>query len=126
MLGTLIKYSARSFRARVAWLFYLSLLTVLFAGRLSAQVATYGFEDGTADGWSSFNGASVPVATNAVAEAGSFSLLTTTNSSGGSSGPSLSLNSILLPGAKYTITAFVQLTWGSCDERQLHDSAHRS
>ena len=54
----------------------------------------------------------MPVATNAVAEAGSFSLLTTTNSSGGSSGPSLSLNSILLPGAKYTITAFVQLTSG--------------
>ena len=113
MLGTLIKYSARSFRGRTAWLFSISLLTVLFAGRVSAQVvATYGFEDGTADGWSSFNGASVPVATNAIAEAGSFSLLTTTNSSGASSGPSLSLNSILLPGAKYTITAFVQLTSG--------------
>ena len=89
-------------------------------------VATYGFEDGTADGWSSFNGASTPVATNAAAYAGSFSLLTTTGSSG-AGGPSISLSSVLLAGAKYTITGFVQLTPGeSCDQRELHDQAQRS
>jgi len=91
----------------------LSLLVFFCAGSLRAQtVATYGFEDGTDQGWTSFNGATTPVATNATAEAGSFSLLTTTNSSGASSGPSLALNSILLAGAQYTITGFVQLTPG--------------
>src|SRR5579862_6769822 len=114
MLGTTIKYVESAFQSRNARLFCLaSLLAVLCGGHLSAQVvASYNFEDGTADGWSSFNGATVPVATNAAAEAGSFSLLTTTNSSGASSGPSLSLNSTLLAGAKYTITGFVQLTPG--------------
>jgi endo-1,4-beta-xylanase len=85
---------------------------LLFAGHLSAQtVATYSFEDGTADGWTSFNGASTPVATNAAAYAGSYSLLTTTGS-GGAGGPSISLSSILQAGAKYTITGYVQLTSG--------------
>jgi endo-1,4-beta-xylanase len=114
MFGTARKYVSRSsWKPLASALTAVALLTVFASSRLSAQVvATYGFEDGTADGWSSFNGATVPVATTAAAEAGSFSLLTTTNSTGGSSGPSLSLNSILLPGAKYTITAFVQLTSG--------------
>ena len=90
----------------------LFLFTVLFAGPICAQtVATYGFEDGAADGWSSFNGASTPVATNAASHGGSFSLLTTTSSSG-AGGPSISMSSVLLPGAKYTITGFVQLTPG--------------
>src|SRR6202041_3273843 len=85
---------------------------IFSCGRLGAQtVATYGFEDGTADGWSSFNGASTPVASNAAAYAGSYSLLTTTSSSG-SGGPSISLSSVLLPGAQYTITGYVQLTSG--------------
>ena len=112
MLGTIIKYAESASRSRNVRLFCLiSLLTVLSAGSLSAQViATYSFEDGAPDGWSSFNGASVPVASNAAAESGSFSLLTTTG--GPSSGPTLSLNSILQPGAQYTITAFVQLTAG--------------
>ena len=114
MFGSVIKYCLRSFRIRSASLSCsITLLTVLMAAPLNAQVvASYSFEDGSADGWSSFNGATVPVATNAAAEAGSFSLLTTTNSSGSSSGPSLSLSSTLLAGAKYTITAFVQLTPG--------------
>src|ERR1700723_44096 len=114
MFGSVIKYCLRSFRIRSTSLSCsITLLTVLMAAPLNAQVvASYSFEDGSADGWSSFNGATVPVATNAAAEAGSFSLLTTTNSSGSSSGPSLSLGSTLLAGAKYTITAFVQLTPG--------------
>jgi endo-1,4-beta-xylanase len=88
------------------------VFALLFAGHLSAQtVVTYSFEDGTADGWTSFNGASTPVATTAAAYAGSYSLLTTTGS-GGAGGPSISLNSILLPGATYTITGYVELTAG--------------
>ena len=60
------------------------------AWRADAQtVATYNFEDGTADGWISFFGATTPVATNAAAYAGSYSLLTTTSSSG-TGGPSIS------------------------------------
>jgi endo-1,4-beta-xylanase len=44
------------------------LLVLLCCAGLSAQVvATYSFEDGTADGWTSFNGASTPVATTAAA-----------------------------------------------------------
>ena len=80
---------------------------------VSAQVATtYTFADGTADGWVSFNGASLPVASSAAAFSGSsFSLLTTTNSSG-AGGPSVSLNGVLLAGAQYTITGWVQLTGG--------------
>ncbi len=80
-----------------------ALLTVTIAmlgsGYLRSQtVATYDFEDGTAEGWGSFYGASTPVATNAAAYTGSYSLLTTT-ASAGHGGPSISLNSVLLPGA---------------------------
>jgi endo-1,4-beta-xylanase len=90
----------------------ITFLVLLYGTHLGAQtVATYGFEDGTADGWGSFNGASTPVATNAAAYAGSYSLLTTTGA-GGAGGPSVSLNSILLAGAKYSITGYVQLTSG--------------
>jgi endo-1,4-beta-xylanase len=96
--------------SRVSYL--ILVLALLFASRLGAQtVATYSFEDGTADGWTSFNGASTPVATTAAAYAGSYSLLTSTSSSG-SGGPSISLNGVLLPGAQYTITGYVQLTSG--------------
>ena len=50
---------------------------------LRAQVvATYDFEDGTAQGWTSFNGATAPASTTAAAYSGSHSLLTSTGSSG--------------------------------------------
>ena len=89
-----------------------AVFALLCATEMSAQVvATYTFEDGTADGWTSFYGASTPVATNAAAYSGSYSLLTTTSSSG-TGGPSISLNSVLLPGAQYTITGYVELTPG--------------
>ncbi len=80
---------------------------------VNAQVvATYSFADGTADGWTSFNGASNPVASSAAAYPGSsFSLLTATSASG-AGGPSIALNTVLLAGAQYTITAWVQLTSG--------------
>src|SRR6202034_1304095 len=50
-------------------------------------------------------------ASNAAAEAGSFSLLTTTGATG-QGGPSVLASSILQAGAKYTITCFVQMTPG--------------
>lgn len=114
MFGSAIKYSPRSFRnRRISLSCSISLLTVLFAAHLDAQtIATYTFSDGTADGWTSFNGASTPVASNAAAYTGSsYSLLTATNSSG-AGGPSISLNSVLQAGAKYTITGYVMLTSG--------------
>jgi endo-1,4-beta-xylanase len=96
------------------WIAFVSCVVaaLLCAGRLEAQtVQTYSFEDGTADGWTSFNGASTPVASNAAAQAGSFSLLTTTGATG-QGGPSVLANGFLQAGAKYTITGFVQLTPG--------------
>jgi endo-1,4-beta-xylanase len=113
MFGSTIKYTARSFRDRSVSLFcVVALFIFLFAGHMGAQtVVTYGFEDGTADGWTSFNGASTPVATNVIAHSGSFSLLTTTSSSG-AGGPSIMVSNLLLPGATYTITGFIQLAPG--------------
>ncbi len=90
----------------------LLMFALLTTSYLSAQtVATYSFDDGTADGWTSFNGASTPVATNAAAYSGSYSLQTTTNSSG-QGGPSISVTSLLQPGAQYTITGYLMLTPG--------------
>ncbi|HEX8711527.1 MAG TPA: endo-1,4-beta-xylanase [Terracidiphilus sp.] len=87
-------------------------LTVFPAELLHAQtVATYNFDDGTADGWVSFFGASTPVASNAAAYTGSYSLLTSTSSTG-TGGPQITLNSVLQAGATYTITGYVELTNG--------------
>ncbi|MGB9456599.1 MAG: endo-1,4-beta-xylanase [Bryobacteraceae bacterium] len=87
-------------------------LAVVSATPAGAQVvAQYDFEDGTSQGWSSFNGASTPVNSTAAAYTGTHSLLTTTGSSG-AGGPSILLSSVLLPGAKYTITGYVMLTSG--------------
>jgi endo-1,4-beta-xylanase len=90
------------------------------AQQLPQQVAQYTFEDGTADGWTSFFDASAPTySTTATAasdpDGGTGSLLTTVNytSSGGGGGPALNLSSLnLLPGATYTITGYVMLTSG--------------
>ena len=71
---------------------------------LSAQVvATYDFEDGTAQGWTSFNGATNPASSTAAAYSGSHTLLTTTGPSG-QGGPSIDVGTVLQAGAKYTIT----------------------
>ena len=89
-----------------------AVFVLFFASRLGAQtVAAYSFEDGTADGWASFNGASTPAATNAAAESGSFSLVTTTGSTG-QGGPSILMTGVLQPGATYSITGFVELASG--------------
>ncbi|MGB2592683.1 MAG: carbohydrate binding domain-containing protein, partial [Candidatus Acidiferrum sp.] len=92
--------------------FVLTVCVLLWAGNVHAQtVLTNSFEDGTADGWTSFNGATTPVATTAAAYSGSYSLLTTTSASG-AGGPSISLNGVLQAGAQYTITGYVILTGG--------------
>ena len=112
MLGTHIKYTFHHFSMRRAGILCSISLLIILCASLNAQVvATYGFEDGTADGWSSFNGASTPVATSAAAHGGTFSLLTTTGSTG-AGGPSIMVSNVLQAGAKYTITGFVQLTPG--------------
>jgi endo-1,4-beta-xylanase len=112
MLGSVGSYTHSSSRNRIVLVFATVVVALLCSSHLRAQtVATYNFEDATADGWSSFNGASTPVPTNAAAYAGSYSLLTTTGSTG-SGGPSISLNTVLQAGAKYTITGYVMLTAG--------------
>jgi endo-1,4-beta-xylanase len=90
----------------------ITLLFLLSSRPAAAQVVlTYDFEDGTAQGWGSFNGASTPTNSTAAASSGTHSLLTSTNSSGASSGPSIQLTG-LIPGATYTITGHVMLTAG--------------
>jgi endo-1,4-beta-xylanase len=88
-------------------------LALCAAMPVGAQVvATYTFADGTADGWTSFNGASTPVASSTVAYSGSSYSLYTTTSSSGAGGPSISVSSVLLAGAQYTITGWIQLAAG--------------
>lgn len=88
------------------------VLALMCSAAVHAQtIATYDFEDGTAEGWTSFYGASTPVATNAAAYSGSYSLLTTTSATG-TGGPQIVLNSVLQAGAKYSITGYVMLTNG--------------
>jgi endo-1,4-beta-xylanase len=88
-------------------------LALLCATQASGQtVTTYDFENGNAQGWVSFNGASTPISTNAAAYTNSSSLLTTTNSSGSSSGPSIPLTTVLQAGTTYTITGYLRLTSG--------------
>ena len=106
---------SRSFarQNRINWLVCsLIVSAILVVARADAQtVATYSFEDGTAQGWSSFNGATAPAATNAASDQGSYSLVTTTGSTG-QGGPSINVGGVLQAGAKYTITGYVRLTNG--------------
>ncbi|HUK00845.1 MAG TPA: endo-1,4-beta-xylanase [Steroidobacteraceae bacterium] len=77
----------------------------------NAQVVDqYDFEDGSAQGWSSFNNASAPANSTDAAESGTHSLLTLSNSAG-QGGPGIQLTN-LIPGATYTITGFLMLTSG--------------
>lgn len=101
-------------RIRIAPVCFATLvLPLLVAAQVKAQtvVATYTFEDGTADGWTSFNGASTPEASSAAAHEGNFSLLTTTGS-GGAGGPGITMSTVLQAGATYTITGWVKLASG--------------
>ncbi len=92
--------------------FLLCSLALFGTAPAGAQVvATYDFEDGTAEGWTSFFGASTPTATTAAAYTGTHSLLTTTGA-GNTGGPGITVSSVLLPGATYTITGYVRLTSG--------------
>lgn len=107
-------YPKQGWRKLSLWML---VLAVLGAQALTAQtVATYTFADGTVDGWTSFYGASTPVATTAASYpgAGNYSLLTYTgtSSSGSTGGPSITVNSVLQAGATYTITGYVMLVSG--------------
>jgi endo-1,4-beta-xylanase len=105
-----MRYALNTFMVCVLALAY---ALVVSPARASAQVVlSSDFEDGTAQGWTSFNGASTPTNSTDVAESGTHSLLTSTNSSGASSGPSMNLSKVLLAGAKYTITGWVRLSSG--------------
>ena len=102
------------------------LICLCYIGPASAQVvAQYGFEDATAQGWASFNGASAPAATTVAAHSGTQSLLTTTNSSG-AGGPGIQLQlTNLVPGATYQITGFVMLATGADSHECKSDRAPR-
>jgi endo-1,4-beta-xylanase len=105
----LIYHSIRRYRKLIVAA--AALTAACFLGPALAQVLiTYDFEDGTAQGWTSFNGASLPANSTAAAFSGTQSLLTTTNSSG-AGGPSIHLTN-LVPGATYQITGHVLLTSG--------------
>jgi len=96
----------------VGFIVFAPVLPILCTASLHGQtIATYDFENGDAQGWTSFYFASTPVSTNAAAYTGSYSLLTITGS-GGTGGPSLSMSSILVAGAKYSITGYLRLTSG--------------
>jgi endo-1,4-beta-xylanase len=89
-----------------------ALALLLMASPLQAQVvATYDFEGGTAQGWTSFYGAVGPTNTTAAAYTGTHSLMTTTSASG-TGGPQINLTSVLQAGAQYTITGWVRLASG--------------
>ncbi|HVT99842.1 MAG TPA: carbohydrate binding domain-containing protein, partial [Acidobacteriaceae bacterium] len=99
-------------RIRFAFCAAAALTLLLVASPLRAQVvATYDFEDGTAQGWTSFYNASTPVNTASIAHAGAHSLSTTT-SAAGTGGPQINLTSVLQAGAQYTITGWVRLASG--------------
>jgi endo-1,4-beta-xylanase len=95
------------------YLSIVALSSALLAGypARASVIATYDFENGTVQGWTSFSGAATPANSTAEAFSGTHSLLTTTSSSGGG-GPGISLSTILLPGATYTITGELMLTAG--------------
>src|ERR1700721_728396 len=115
MLSALYVCKPRFLLNRIASMFLGVLAIVLMGGGLlrAQVVATYTFNDGTADGWTSFNGSSTPTASSAETDGGaSFSLLTETNPTNGQGGPSINLPTGVQAGAQYTITGFVRLASG--------------
>ncbi len=110
----LAKILYRSVRGSLAAALVVAGMMALMSaqGLLAQTVATYNFDDGTADGWVSFNGATTPTATTAAAYTGQYSLMTTTGATG-QGGPSISLSGVLQAGAQYTITGYVELAPGS-------------
>src|SRR5579863_9479916 len=108
--------SARQLLCRIEWRLSAVIPTTfvclaLFSFPAHAQiVGQYDFEDGTVQGWTGFNGASVSNST-AAAESGTHSLLAITNSVG-QGGPGIQVANLLLPGATYQITGWVMLTSG--------------
>ena len=97
---------------RFGFLATVAAALLLLAAPLHAQiVANYTFEDGTAQGWTSFFGASTPTNTTADFHSGTQSLLTSTSSTG-TGGPQVNLTGVLEAGAQYTITGWIKLAPG--------------
>ncbi len=98
---------------RCAWRMIAMCMLILAYSTLSSTyaaaqvVATYDFEDGTAQGWGPFFNGTAANST-AKAFAGTHSLLVNTSSIG-TGGADITETSLLLPGATYTITGWVQL-----------------
>ncbi|MBO0910836.1 MAG: endo-1,4-beta-xylanase [Acidobacteria bacterium] len=86
-------------------LVFVALLAALPA---AAQVVSSDFEDGTTDGWTNFGGPQVAVS-NAEANTGSFSLLTTGRTQT-FMGPGIDLTSVLTAGQTYLFKIAVRLT----------------
>ncbi len=94
---------------RFALLVAAAVSLLLCTAPLHAQiVANYTFEDGTAQNWVSFYGASTPTNSTADAHSGTHSLLTSTSATG-TGGPQVNLTGVLEAGAQYTITGWVKL-----------------
>src|SRR3954463_13177425 len=110
-LSEVIRKSLRQNQVAFQLCFLTAFATFCVAPLRAQVVATYDFEDGTAQGWTSFNGATIPASTSAAAYSGSHSLLTTTSSTG-QGGPSINIGTVLQAGAKYNITGYVRLTSG--------------
>ena len=100
-----------SILSRIAAFVFVCVMLASVSPLHAQTVATYDFESGNAQGWGSFYNASTPVSTTAAAYTNSSSLLTSTSATG-TGGPSISLNSVLLAGAQYSITGWVRLTAG--------------
>src|SRR6202522_151754 len=115
MLSALYVCKPRFRLNRIASMFLGVLAIVLMGGGLlrAQVVATYTFNDGTADGWTSFNGATTTTASNTGTYGGSsYSLLTETNPTNGQGGPSINLTTMLQAAEQYTITGYVMLASG--------------
>src|SRR5687767_13097764 len=102
----------RHVRALTGSLFLIWSLTLGFSATAAAQtVVQHGWEDNTLQGWTPFGGGVVLTNSDAAANSGTRSLLTTGRTAG-FNGPSLEVGTLLTPGTIYQFTAFVRLAPG--------------
>lgn len=110
---------ASSVKLPLLWVAIVFSIASLLSTAASAQVvAQYDFEDGTTQGWTGFCGATL-TNTTAAAESGTHSVLASGRNSG-CAGPSLDVTSLLLPGATYQISGWVELTSSNVNTDQAN------